>query len=331
MSQPTMDDVAAKAGVSRALVSLVMRQSPRVSEHNRAKVLAVASDLGYRPNTAARNLATGQTHTIGAMLNDIHNPFFTAVAEGASKAAADAGLHLLLSSGWQRSEGETEAIEMLLGMRTDGLLLASPRLSHVTISEFATQAPTVIIGVWGPWTDMDSLNNDEDHGAELVVDHLTKLGHKRIAHVSGNLPAGGEQRRSAFANAMMKRGLAPIIIDGDFNEKAGYDGAASLMALHDRPTAIFAGNDLSAIGVMSRLHELGLRVPEDVSVIGYDDTNIAGISAISLTTIHQPREEIGTLAIQLLVERIAGRTEDRHEELKPRLVKRSSTAPVATA
>ncbi len=326
-----MDDVAAKAGVSRALVSLVMRDSPRVSSHNREKVLAVAADLGYRPNMAARNLATGETKTIGVMLNDIHNPFFTAIAEGASTAAGEAGMQLVMSSGWLREAGETEAIEMLLGMRTDGLLLASPRLSDVTINEFATQAPTVILGVWGRWENLDSINNDEQHGAELIVDHLVGLGHTRIAHIAGNLPAGGQQRRAAFAEAMVARGLAPIIIDGDFNEESGYEGAGVLMSLNEPPTAIFAGNDLSAIGVLSRLHEMGIRVPDDVSVVGYDDTNIAGISAVSLTTVHQPREEIGFIATQMLLERIAGRTDDRHEDLEPRLVVRQTTGPATNS
>ena len=128
MGKPTMDHVAERAGVSRALVSLVMRDSPRVSDKSRDKVLAAASELGYRPNASARNLASGQTNTIGVMLNDLHNPYFTEIAEGAAFAAGENGFQILINSGWERESGEISAIEALLSMRTDGILLGAPDL-----------------------------------------------------------------------------------------------------------------------------------------------------------------------------------------------------------
>lgn len=323
-----MDDVAARAGVSRALVSLVMRNSPRVSTQSRERVLAAAAELGYRPNVLARNLASGQTHTVGVMLNDIHNPYFTEMAEGVTAAAAEAGLQVLLNSGWQREDGENQAIEALLNMRTDGIVLGGPRLPLEVLADFAAQTPTVSVSTYGRPEQFDTVCNDEVHGANLVVDHLVDLGHERIAHISG-IAAGGPERRSAFSEAMIRAGLAPITVDGDFHEDAGLQAAERLMNLQTPPSAIFAGNDLSAIGVLTYLRTAGIRVPEDVSVVGYDDTLLAGIGPVSLTTVHQPRQQIGRRAMELLLERIDGRVESRHELIEPRLVTRSSTGRVS--
>lgn len=320
-----MDDVAARAGVSRALVSLVMRDSPRVSAASRGKVLAAASDLGYRPNLWARNLASGQTHTIGVMLNDLHNPYFTEMAEGVAAAATEAGLQILINSGWQREAGELNAIEALLDLRTDGIVLGAPRLSPDVLNDFASQAPIVGVSNYSRPSSFDTVSNDETHGANLVVDHLVDLGHERIAHIDAGQAAGGPERRSGFIGAMVRYGLAPIVVDGDFTEEAGWNAAGQLMALRNPPSAIFAGNDLAAIGVLAQLSQIGVRVPDDVSVVGYDDTVLAGIGTLSLTTIHQPRQQLGRRAMELLLERIAGRSEARHELVEPRLVTRSST------
>lgn len=325
-----MDDVAEKAGVSRALVSLVMRDSPRVSDHSREKVRAAASELGYRPNQAARNLASGRTNTIGVMLNDLHNPYFTEMAEGAAAEADENGLQLLINSGWQRPRGEIPAIESFLSHRTDGLVLGSPRLGADILEEFAEQTPIVSVSQYSRPRAFDTVSNDEAAGAALVVDHLVDLGHSRIAHIDAGDGAGGHERRSAFSDAMISHGIAPIIVDGDFNEEAGYHGARSLMGLRQPPTAIFAANDLSAVGALTYLREQDVSVPEQVSVVGYDNTILAHVGTNSLTTVHQPRQEIGRRAVQLLLERIAGRTESRHELVEPSLVIRSSTGRATT-
>ena len=327
MGQPTMDDVAAHAGVSRALVSLVMRDSPRVSDGSRKKVLASANELGYRPNVWARNLASGQTNTIGVMLNDLHNPYFTELAEGVAAAAGEAGMELLITSGWQRESGEHAAIDTLLNMRTDGIVLGAARFSGEVFEEVAQQTPTVAVAHFDEPESMDTVCNDEIHGSALVVEHLTSLGHTRIAHIdAGNAP-GAPERRRGFMNAMSDRGLAPIVFDGDFNEHAGMSAAAQLMKLKEPPTAIFAANDLSATGVLAHLRSIGARIPEDVSIVGYDDTLLAGLGALSLTTVHQPRQLFGRRATELLLERIEGRTAAKHELIQPRLVTRSSTGP----
>lgn len=325
-----MDDVAAHAGVSRALVSLVMRDSPRVSDHSRKKVLASANELGYRPNAWARNLASGQTNTIGVMLNDLHNPYFTELAEGVAATAAENGMEVLITSGWQRESGEHAAIDTLLNLRTDGIVIGAARFSGEVFDEVAQQLPAVAVANFQRPDSMDTVCNDEAHGAELVVEHLTSLGHDRIAHIdAGNAP-GAPERRRGFMSAMSERGLAPIVFEGDFNEHAGRDAAEQLMRLKQPPTAIFAANDLSATGVLAHLRSIDARVPEDVAVVGYDDTLLAGLGTLSLTTVHQPRQLFGQRATELLLERIKGRTAAKHELIQPRLVVRSSTGPAPT-
>ena len=327
MAKVTMDDVAEHAGVSRALVSLVMRNSTRVSDHSRQKVLASAAELGYRPNVLARNLASGQTNTVGVMLNDLHNPYFTELAEGVATAATDNGLEILITSGWQREAGENAAIDTLLNLRTDGIVLGAARIGEDVFADVARQTPTTAVSNFDTPDTMDTVCNDEAFGAELVVEHLTSLGHDRIAHIdAGNAP-GAPQRRRAFAKAMTERGLAPIVFDGDFNEASGFDAAVEIMKLKSAPSAIFAANDLSAIGVLSHLREVGASVPGDVSVVGYDDSVLAGPGAFSLTTVCQPRQLTGQRATELLIERINGRDVAKHELIRPRLVARSTTGP----
>ena len=328
MAQPTMEDVAAHAGVSRALVSLVMNDSPRVSDKSRQKVLASASELGYRPNLWARNLASGQTNTIGVMLNDLHNPYFTELAEGVAATASESGMQVLITSGWQRESGEVAAIETLLNLRTDGIVLGAARFSGEEFEDLAHQTPTVAVSNFEEPDSMDTVCNDEARGAELVVEHLTSLGHARIAHIDAGSAPGAPQRRQAFMDAMTEKGLAPISYEGDYREEAGRAAAEKLMGLREPPTAIFAANDLAASGVITHLRELGVDVPGQVSVVGYDDTVLAGLGVLALTTVHQPRQQFGSRATELLLERIAGRTVAKHEFIAPRLIVRSTTGPV---
>lgn len=322
-----MDDVAEHAGVSRALVSLVIRNSPRVSDHSRKKVLASASELGYRPNAWARNLASGQTNTIGLMLNDLHNPYFGELSHGVADATAEAGMEVLITSGWQREAGEQAAIDTLLNLRTDGIVIGAARFAPEIFVEIAAQVPTAAVAFFDKPDSMDTVCNDEAYGSALVVEHLTSLGHTRIAHIDAGNGPGAPERRHGFTRAMTERGLAPIVFGGDFNEKGGYDASVDMMKLREPPTAIFAANDLAASGVIAHLRNIGASVPDDVSVVGYDDTVLAGLGAISMTTVAQPMKLFGYRATELLLERINGRDDAKHELLRPELVIRSTTGP----
>lgn len=331
LGHPTIVDVARAAGVSKSLVSLVMRGSPQVSDQKRRAVLRAAQELSYRPNAVARSLVRKRSNLIGVMLSDLHNPFFVEVVDGIQEEALTAEYHALFNTGGREAAGEAEAIEALLQLRTDGLILASPVLPARQIRASATATPVVLVARPSRWPEVDSVTNDDRAGASLAVGHLVELGHRAIAHIDGGKGAGAAARRAGYKKAMKGHGREPIVVPGEYTEDGGATGVAHLLKERRRPTAIFAANDLAAIGALQALEANGLRVPEDVSLVGYDNTALAGLGHIELTTIDQPRRKIGATAVQLLLDRLAGnRDRARHVLLQPSLVVRRTTAPPST-
>jgi DNA-binding LacI/PurR family transcriptional regulator len=328
-----MEDVAREAGVSRALVSLVMREQPNVSDERRRRVREAAARLGYRPNAMARSLASRRTKTVGVILDDLRNPFFAEIAGGVEELASELGYKLLLGAGGRQAKRERAAIGALLEYRVDGLILVSPRLRAADVAAAGSEAPLVLVGRQIRGVDADFVVIDEAHGCELVLDHLVGLGHERIAHVDGGSGAGGPQRRTAYVRGMKQRRLGRHVqvISGDFTEEAGVSAAERLLRDGELPTAIFAANDMVAAGLLGGFDRAGVDVPGELSIVGYDNISIAHLAHVSLTTVDQPRTEMGRLALELLLDRIDNRRPNVLRLIEPTLVVRSTTAAPAAS
>ncbi len=329
-----MDDVADRAGVSRALVSLVMRNSPKVSDQRRDAVLLAAAELGYRPNASARSLAQQQTKTIGVVLNDLHNTFFADVVDGIHDAAVEAGYRLLLGTAWRQDADEQWAVEQFLEYRVDGVVVLGPRMDDELFETMGRAAPIVSIG--RRVDAVDSVVNDDKAGGDLVASHLLDLGHRRIVHIDGGTGGGAKQRKAGFAAALERSGAELRVFPGDYSEGPAAVAVDQLLreasnGLAPLPTAIFAANDLSAIAALDRLKTAGVDVPGHVSVVGYDDTSMAALSYIQLSTINQPRYEMGKLGFASVLARIATpKLEPVAHVLEPQLVARGTSGPAST-
>jgi DNA-binding LacI/PurR family transcriptional regulator len=329
-SKPTILDVAKRAGVSKSLVSMVIRGDDRVSPIRRDAVHEAIAELDYRPNAMARGLVQRTTRIIGVVVSDLRNPFNGDVVSGILNEAAGLGYKALINTSDRRRDLEKDAIESFLELRVDGLVLATSRIEDATIELATSAVPVVVLGRKTSDSLTDSLTVDNEMGAEIAVDHCVELGHHAIAHVAGREGMAARSRRTGYERAMVRHGLTDhmTILDGGFTEAGGYRGGQLLLRQETQPTAVIAANDLCAIGVLNALEEAGLEIPRDVSLVGYDNTSLAALRHVSLTTIHQPGEDMGRKAMDLLFERIhEGRTRPRHEVVAPSLVVRSTTAP----
>jgi DNA-binding LacI/PurR family transcriptional regulator len=326
-----MDDVAERAGVSRSLVSLVMRGSPRVSTQRRAAVLAAAADLGYSPDVLASRLASHTSTVIAVLVSDLRNPYFGDIVEGIEEAAGEAGLQTIVSSGRRRAASEERAVAMLLGFRPAALILLSPVVTSAALARAARQVPVVAVERAVRCPGVDTIQDDGRTGSALAVDHLVGLGHRRIVHLDGGQGAQSGVRRRGFLNAMYRHDLVGMVEPSEYTEEAGAASVARLLAGRRRFSAVVAANDVNAIGAIGALDDAGLRVPEEVSVVGYDNTHLSALRRIALTTVDQPREEMGRLAVELVRRRLGGADGPaagtaRHT-LHPTLVVRRTTGP----
>src|SRR5262245_9052410 len=253
--RPTIDDVARRAGVSKSLVSLVVRGDRHVSPERRAAALRAVAELGYRPNAMAQGLVQKRTRIVGVLVSDLNNPFFADLIAGIQTRARSLGYRVLMNTGDRIQQHEDEAIETLLQLRVDGLILGSPMLESAAMVKASKEVAVVVVGRPARATSIDSVSDDDAAGALAVVEHCVPLGHRRSAHIDGGEGAGAVERRVGYENAMTRLRLREdiAVAKGAFTEAGGYQAARDLLSRKPRPTAIFAANDLAAIGALNAI------------------------------------------------------------------------------
>lgn len=325
--RPKISDVARLAGVSTATVSRVISNPGLVSEDTRATVQEAIRASGYRLNQAARNLRHRRTGGIVALVPNLANPFFSQILSGIASVLGPAGYNLLVAD--TRSAGADMLLDYAEPSRADGLIVLDGTLPAAAL---AGRVPVVLACEWVPGLSAPRVKIDNRAAAAMAVNHLADLGHRRIGHVTG--PQGNvlsDARQSGTAEALAARGLtlAPdAVYPGDFSLDSGQRAAAQWLAqpLEQRPTAVFLASDEMACGFIGEVQRHGLHVPQDVSVIGFDDIELIAHISPPLTTIRQPRAAIGRLAAERLLAQLNGQVEPDDTILPVELVLRASTA-----
>lgn len=317
-----LEDVAAAVGVSPASVSLVLRGVAGPSAETRERVLEAAARLGYRADRSASLLARRRTHLLGVPVI-LRDAFRAELAEEVQLAADAAGYAVALSAVTPVHD-EARVVEALLDLRCEALLLLSPTLTPAALADLAARTPVVVLGRRLPPDGFDVVRVADDVGVAAAVEHLVGLGHRRIVHVDGGSEPMTAVRRAGFVAAA--QGLDARVVPGGSDEAAGAAAARALLA--DLPTAVVTANDRSAIGLLDVFVRAGVRVPEDVSVVGFDDSALARLAHVDLTTVSQEAPRQAARAVAAALERLdGGRVEATESVLAPRLVVRGTTAP----
>ena len=334
-SGPTSVDVARLAGVSQSTVSRALRDDSRVASDTCLRVKEVADRLHYLPNSAARNLITRRTKAIGVVVSDITNPFYPQLVDVLHDEFSLCGYRMLLLN--ERVDGSSSrALEaQLQGRSVDGIAFASATLSSTFIANFPRQGiPVVLINRDVDGVELDRVVSDNLDGGRQAGQMLTELGHRRIAIIAG--PANtstARDRECGFRESLSAAGLEldrRLSRAGDYSHHSGYQWCLELLREEPAPTAIACANDVVAFGALDAARRLGVRVPEDLSVVGYDDVEMASWEAFNLTTVHQPLARMARVAARLLIGRLehAPESSPQAHVFPARVVKRQTTGPV---
>jgi len=330
MADATIRDVARRAEVSVASVSRVLNRLENVSEETRARVADAVRELGYVPHAGARSLSLARTNAIGVVLPDFHGEFFSEIVRGMDREASRRGYMLLLSNVHAGNEHSANAMRAMRG-RVDGLIVLAPHLSEDELADaLPAGTPAVLINTRDDVGGHPAVRLDNPAGARAVAEHLVALGRKRIVHIAGaagNIEA--QERADAFRAALNERdGVSVELVQGDFSEESGEAAVEALLQSGQKFDAVFAANDMMAIGALQALRRAGLRVPEDVAVVGFDDVPLA--RHLGLTTVCVRIAELGERALDRLVSMLAGAADTNGQEFHmPELVIRSTTDPKA--
>ena len=330
---PTIFDVARLAGVGKTTVSDAIQGRGRMTDDTRARVLAAAEQLGYRAHVGARNLIMQRTEVIGVVVGDLFDPFCAELTAHIELLAAERGFRVLLATAGPDLAAEASAVTSLVEHRVAAIIVISFTGQQSALDAAGAHMPIICIGYQGPYGV--SIGIDDRRGGRLGTDHLLGLGHKRIAYLSNSgVPLKTDRdRRDAYRRTLRRAGFAP---DPTLVQRlpAGTDGERfalmrELLARRDRPTAVFAVSDITAVELMSCAQEMDLRVPEDLSVVGFDDIMLARMPMVGLTTVAQPMQELAQRGVDAAIDLIEDpESQPPAQRVEPRLIVRSSTAPL---
>lgn len=332
----TMKDIAKLAGVSTSTVSHVINKSRYVSEEISLRVNSAAQQLNYRPSALARSLKVNRTKTIGMLVTTSTNPFFGEVVKGVERSCYHQGYNLILCNTEGDHERMRESINTLLQKRVDGLILMCSSLEgeRIEVFEQYPDIPVVVMD-WGPMLfTSDKIQDNSLRGGYLAAKYLIESGHRQIGCITGPLVKHQAQMRyEGYKRALNESGLgfnANWIIEADFECEGGFEAFNQMLAKGPLPSAIFVCNDMMAMGVINAANAKGIRIPEDLSIIGYDDIHIAKFMSPSLTTIHQPKYRLGKAAVEALLNRLEkGATDPQVVQLEPTLVERDTVLKIS--
>ncbi|CAH8190846.1 substrate-binding domain-containing protein [Vibrio aestuarianus] len=327
----TMKDIARLAGVSTSTVSHVINKSRFVSEDIAERVNKAAQDLNYAPSALARSLKMNRTRTIGMLVTTSTNPFFGEVVKGVERSCYHKGYNLILCNTEGDNERMKASINTLLQKRVDGLLLMCSTLEGERIEVFDRypDIPVVVMD-WGPMLfASDKIQDNSLSGGYIATNYLIECGHKEIGCITGPfIRHQAQMRYEGYKRAVLEAGLEinpQWIVESDFECEGGYEAFNRMLEKGPLPSSIFVSNDMMAMGVLNAAHEKGIRIPEDVSIMGYDDIHIARFMSPALTTVHQPKYRLGKVAVETLLKKLEKETlEPQVVQLDPTLVVRKS-------
>lgn len=326
----SIKDIARAAGVSHSTVSRALGDSPLVKEATRERIKQLAKEMGYTPHALARSLVTRRTQTVGLVVTTIADPFVSEIVRGLEETGQNHGYTIILCNSNAEPRRELAAVKALREKRVDGIIVTASRIGDLylpLLEDFG--APIVLINNQQTGRYVYSIGTDDLRGGQIATEHLLSLGHTRIGYIAApNNVNSSQARMSGYRAALESHGIAfdPVLVaDGDGRPAAAMEATARLLSQGENPTAIFCYNDMTAIGAMHALKQMGIRVPDDISIVGYDDIPIAEYLDPPLTTIRQQKYDMGCMAMDMLLRLLNGATDVQDVTIEPTLVIRRST------
>jgi DNA-binding LacI/PurR family transcriptional regulator len=328
----SIKDIARVANVSHSTVSRALRNSPLVNAETAERIKKIARESNFRVSAVGRSLATGRTNSIGVVVTTLDDPFIAEVATGVQDAANARGYSVVLANSKSDPEREMKVVQLFEERRVDGIVVLSSRVGSVYVPVLAEmKIPIVLINSFHPGDFVYSVSLDNIGASRAATRFLIQLGHKRIAYIGDRSGAQSNAARLAGYRQALENSAIPyrpeLVLDGDGRPESGLRAMEQFLILPEPPTAVFCYNDMTAIGALHGVQRHGLRVPEDMSVVGFDDLTISPYTIPPLTTVRQPKQEMGRMATEILLNLLGGSAAENSRVVKGELIVRESTAP----